>query len=727
MTVSAIANPVALFYYYGTLLLAAQLIIRTLFPLKSSFLSVAEYALCIVCAALTLNGLLATAFVFLHLNDRAVYLLSITVLCALLVARRKYQHVNATDQPLAADEGETNETERLFAVLLPVAIGAYTLATAITPDNDSLSSFSILYRWVTANETPYSLMLYDAGYPAFWELSYVPTTLVSSSFSYAWTASLFAPVILGLAVFALSRRLGMASQVALAVAFSEILLWHFISGSAVGISSNKPDSVLAAGYVMLALAGVVWLQSAERRLSVALGLFGSIFVCTKYSGPLFLLASVVAVLATRPRALLGLPRRLPSLIWPLLIFTGAVGHYYLHNFLHFGTPFWPARVSLISASFAQHHVPDFLRGAGLFSEIGRKALLDPGSVTATATASSYFAHANDPQLWLKFAYFSVYGGFWFAGTLAFGFGLPLIYLAMRIGPPRLRALSRSPSTFFLFLFAWLGILLFLMMPNGAGVPADNYQFVNNLGNVRYGLGPIVLTEVLAFFVVSGVLPPLSGPLLLAGLACGARVQQFVTSAYFGRDLRVFLAATLVSTAICWAIYLASRSGQAKRSRIVTAAIIVPAVLLALYMGPEISYRAQKEAWRSWSPAFEVFDRLPAKRIGLTYDSQAHAPFFWADPAPLFPILAGRWMQHSVRLVDVSLSKPAQALEGLDYLVWLRNFYLPVEGKQREEFLARIKEASWHASWSSDWVIIAEPLSGIRPRVDQLRGDPKQDP
>jgi len=63
-----------------------------------------------------------------------------------------------------------------------------------------------------------------------------------------------------------------------------------------------------------------------------------------------------------------------------------------------------------------------------------------------------------------------------------------------------------------------------------------------------------------------------------------------------------------------------------------------------------------------------------------------------------PILAGRWMQHSVRLVDVSLSKPAQALEGLDYLVWLRNFYLPVEGKQREEFLARIKEASWHASW-----------------------------
>src|SRR6267378_2797943 len=675
MTVSAIANPVALFYYYGTLLLAAQLIIRTLFPLKSSFLSVAEYALCIVCAALTLNGLLATAFVFLHLNDRAVYLLSITVLCALLVARRKYQHVNATDQPLAADEGETNETERLFAVLLPVAIGAYTLATAITPDNDSLSSFSILYRWVTANETPYSLMLYDAGYPAFWE----------------------------------------------------ILLWHFISGSAVGISSNKPDSVLAAGYVMLALAGVVWLQSAERRLSVALGLFGSIFVCTKYSGPLFLLASVVAVLATRPRALLGLSRRLPSLIWPLLIFTGAVGHYYLHNFLHFGTPFWPARVSLISASFAQHHVPDFLRGAGLFSEIGRKALLDPGSVTATATASSYFAHANDPQLWLKFAYFSVYGGFWFAGTLAFGFGLPLIYLAMRIGPPRLRALSRSPSTFFLFLFAWLGILLFLMMPNGAGVPADNYQFVNNLGNVRYGLGPIVLTEVLAFFVVSGVLPPLSGPLLLAGLACGARVQQFVTSAYFGRDLRVFLAATLVSTAICWAIYLASRSGQAKRSRIVTAAIIVPAVLLALYMGPEISYRAQKEAWRSWSPAFEVFDRLPAKRIGLTYDSQAHAPFFWADPAPLFPILAGRWMQHSVRLVDVSLSKPAQALEGLDYLVWLRNFYLPVEGKQREEFLARIKEASWHASWSSDWVIIAEPLSGIRPRVDQLRGDPKQDP
>jgi len=223
----------------------------------------------------------------------------------------------------------------------------------------------------------------------------------------------------------------------------------------------------------------------------------------------------------------------------------------------------PPGFSLISASFAQHHVPDFLRGAGLFSEIGRKALLDPGSVTATATASSYFAHANDPQLWLKFAYFSVYGGFWFAGTLAFGFGLPLIYLAMRIGPPRLRALSRSPSTFFLFLFAWLGILLFLMMPNGAGVPADNYQFVNNLGNVRYGLGPIVLTEVLAFFVVSGVLPPLSGPLLLAGLACGARVQQFVTSAYFGRDLRVFLAATLVSTAICWAIYLASRSGQAK--------------------------------------------------------------------------------------------------------------------------------------------------------------------
>ncbi len=711
MVVSAIANPLALFYYYGALLLAAKLIMRELFPLRSAFLSSAERALCVVCAALTLSGLLATAFVFLHWNDRSAYLVAITLLCALLLARSKYQRAHATDPRPAADVGETSETERLLAVLLPVAIGAYTLAIAISPDNDSLSSFSILYRWVTANETPYSLMLYDAGFPAFWELSYVPAILVSSSFHYAWTASLFAPAILGLAVFTLSRRLGMAPQVALAVAFSEILLWHFISGSAVGISSNKPDSIVAAGFVMLALAGVIRLQSSERRLPILLALFGSTFVCTKYSGPLFLLAFVVAVLAIRPRVLTRLPRALPSLIWPLLVFTGAVGHYYLHNFLHFGTPFWPARASLIPLSFAQHHVPDFLREAGLFSEIGQKALLHPGSAPATATATSYFAHANDPQLWHIFGYFSVYGGFWFAGTLAFGFGLPLIYLAMRTGSPRLRTLARSPCTSFLFLFAWLGILLFLVMPNGAGVPADNYSSVHNLGNVRYGLGPIVLTEVLAFFVLSGVLPPLSGPLLLAGVACGARVQHFVTNAYFGRDLPIFLAATLVYTAICWAIHLASRSGQAKWPRRARAAIIVPAILLALYAGPEVSYHAQKEAWKSWSPAFDWFDSLPGKRIGLAYDPRALAPFVWADPAPLFPILAGRWMQHSVRLVDVSLSEPAQAFKDLDYVVWLRNFYLPPEATQREEFLGRIRKASWHASWSSDWVIIAEPSSG----------------
>jgi hypothetical protein len=245
--------------------------------------------------------------------------------------------------------------------------------------------------------------------------------------------------------------------------------WYLHSG----IPTLKNDALHGVGFVLLAL---VVLRAAQRSLTsadLALLALGAAFACVKYTGVFVaVIALALVIFLRRP------PLRL--LLAATVFFLLTSGHYYLHNFIHSGSPFYPFQINI-----AFIHLP--------------------GTADLSNTSILYSLH--DPRLWR--ALFLPAGGVSPAGLL-----FPAILAgALLLGPCIiLRALwswvrhHTQPSALdwvaFLILCGWL--LYFRSVFSASGSAGDLSFILNNLNSIRYVDGVLALSEVFLVALVARI-------------------------------------------------------------------------------------------------------------------------------------------------------------------------------------------------------------------------------
>jgi len=351
----------------------------------------------------------------------------------------------------------------------------------------------------------------------------------------------------------------------------------------------------------------------------------------------------VAITAIRPRV--WTPCRGPFLAnWPLRSLPARSSHDYLHNFLHFERR--SGRPELADPAFVRGNIMFRIssgKRAG-FSEIGRR----PCSISDLRLRRHRQPHTLLMQTTRALDTFLVPSASTapsVRGNNSPRFGLPLIYLAPF---DRLTAAPHARSVTVYILFSsvrLLGILLFLVMPNWRPRPHTTTRLWHHLGNVRYCLGPSVLTGGTGLLRVEW--SPAASVWSARWQGClRSRVAPLRHQCLPPFRKRGGLApswpATLVYPRICWP-YTSPREADSHMGPESEAAVMcsrqhVGAVRMA----------------RSFIPCPEEAEILvaglrlvrrpsrQADRPGI--DPRARAPFSGGSGA-VIPILAGRLMQH----------------------------------------------------------------------------------
>jgi hypothetical protein len=333
-------------------------------------------------------------------------------------------------------------------------------------ESDSLNYLHYLIDWMANRATPYT---FATNYVAFWELSFLPSWTVTGLDVFFPLLALKAVVLLALAAWLAGRELGLRRHLLLA-AVSGVILLRYLWWETSGVPTLKNDVLHGAGFVLLTL---VVLRAARRRLDradAALFALGAAFVAVKYTGVFMAALGAAALLflewrrRTEPRASAsGRGLALRALAAGILVLLTS-GHYYFHNLLLYGSPFYPFRID-----FAFLHLPG----------------------TADLSTTSILYNLRNPGLWR--ALFLPAGGISAAGLmfpLVLGATLAVSAWLVVRRPPTSRQLSWTAG---LLLAGWF---LYFRSVYSAGPAPGELGFILHLSSIRYVIGVLAVSELL---------------------------------------------------------------------------------------------------------------------------------------------------------------------------------------------------------------------------------------
>ena len=407
-----------------------------------------ERWLAVLAIELTLEASLAGLFSFAGWNSALAYWVVAAVCVAGLIAA---QIVGRT--PWSARV----PLDPLFAALLVPLI---LLSFKPVEEIDSINYLHYLIDWMANRATPYT---FATNYVAFWELSFLPTWMVTGVDLFFPLLALKAVLALALGAWLAGRELGLGGGLLLWTVFGSLLMRHFWFEYS-GVPTLKNDALHGAGFVLLALVVLRAARGSLASTDWALLALGAAFASVKYTG-IFAAAIAIAVVVWLRRPAIR------SVLLVAAFFLLTSGHYYLHNLVRYGSPFYPFQINL-----------GFIRL--------------PGTADLSNTSILYSLH--DPRLWR--ALFLPAGGVSPAGLLFPGIlaGVLLAAAWRCLGAAYAWVRHRTqlhPRNWVAFLLV-CGWLLYFRSVFSASAYAGDLSFIrNNLNSIRYVDGVLALSEV----------------------------------------------------------------------------------------------------------------------------------------------------------------------------------------------------------------------------------------
>ena len=399
--------------------------------------SIQEESLAILAIEVTLESSFAALFSFAGMNSAAAYWV-VAGVCAV-----------AGLWPVQFPGTKSLSAALTAAVTAPLLLLAFRPVEEI----DSINYLHYLIDWMANRATPYT---FATNYVAFWELSFLPAWMVTRVDLFFPLIALKAVVLLGLAAWLVGRELGLNGRLLSWTVFAALLMRHYWYETS-GVPTLKNDVLHGVGFALLTL---VVLRRPRRPTDFALLAFGAAFGSVKYTGIFFAAIAIVVVLVGQAI----LPAR--RLFAAALFFLLTVGHYYLHNLVRFGSPFYPFQINL-----GPIHLPG----------------------TADLSYSSILYNLHDPRLWR--ALFAPEGGVSPAGLLfpaILAATLPAcVWRCLRAA--WLRKAAPLDWAAFCLLCGWL--LYFRSVYSACAGPGDLTFLRNSLNSIRYVDGVLALSEL----------------------------------------------------------------------------------------------------------------------------------------------------------------------------------------------------------------------------------------
>lgn len=425
--------------------------------------------------ALTLNAVLVQTLGLLGLLRIGPYL----ALCGLLGGGAWW--LDRRERPVLALARLLHEVARSWIVRTPYGLGWAAVAvlavlayqSALVEDMDSLSIHGpLVVGWI--QDASIDLQWFW-NYPLTWEFQIVPNFLLLRS-----DVLVILPRVLACGLFVLllsevGRRLRLpAASARLAAWLCALspLLW-----GALGEGTMKNDSAMACGLLLAMLAlERLWRRRPGGLLLLEIGaffLFGTKAVGVALAAGFLVLAGLIWLVRSRPT-----PRRVAFFVLATLLLQANSTAVQWLNVLAHGNPFYPVALELGGVTVFDGRFS--LRGMAILDHLGDPKLLH------------HFLRSSAQRIGIEF-------------LLAFGvFFLALMHQSFLVGRNLLRTRSVSVRAlgwdfvFWACLVANLGFwLLYIATPWSAGVTPDSIGMVRSGMSLRYTIGSIGLTYILA--------------------------------------------------------------------------------------------------------------------------------------------------------------------------------------------------------------------------------------
>jgi hypothetical protein len=395
-----------------------------------------EKWLAVLAIEITLESSIAALFSFTGLNSRAAYWI-VAALCALALPALR----------------DTLIKQRwswgiFFAPLV-------YLSFRPVEEIDSINYLHYLIEWMANRATPYT---FATNYVAFWELSFLPTWMVTRMDWFFPLLALKAVVLVALGAWLAGVELGVSRTLLTFTVFGAITMRHYWYAYS-GVPTLKNDALHGVGFLLLALVVMRAARTPLATTDLALLAFGAAFASVKYTGIFIAVIAIAAVIWLRRPSL-------HSLAATAAFLTLTSGHYYLNNLIRYSSPFYPFQINL-----AFLHLPG----------------------TADLSNTSILYSLRSPDLW-RYLFLPPTGlspaGLLFPLTLAAILPVALWQLC-RADRSAVRSVYRWVA--FLILCGWL--LYFRSVYSASSYAGDLAFIRNNLNSIRYVDGVLALSEV----------------------------------------------------------------------------------------------------------------------------------------------------------------------------------------------------------------------------------------
>jgi hypothetical protein len=407
---------------------------------------------------ITLESSFAGAFSFARINSPALYWIAAGA-CAAAAFRWR----GRIKFPAAG--------RWMPAVMEGLAAPLVLLAFRPVEEIDSINYLHYLIDWMGNRATPYT---FATNYVAFWELSFLPTWIVTRVDLFFPLLALKGVILLALCGWLIGREFGLRNPVLAWTIFGALTMRHYWVDYS-GVPTLKNDALCGAGFALMILAVLRAARGKLGRSDMALLAFGVAFGSVKYTGVFFAAPVIGAILWFRaagwkPLALAG------------GFFVATSGHYYLRSLARYGSPFYPFQINI-----GMIHLPG----------------------TADLSYSSILYNLHDPRLWRALLWpkdLVSPAGILFPETLV-AILIASVWLAFRWlrrrGKPKPVELASL-----LILGGWL--LYFRSVFSACAAPGDLSFILNNLNSLRYVDGILLASELLLAALLGRFALPLVG-------------------------------------------------------------------------------------------------------------------------------------------------------------------------------------------------------------------------
>jgi len=437
--------------------------------IKKNFSEV-ELVICWIATSLIISSIIPTFFSFLKFNGIWQYLVFSAIICLILHLSNKSElgkYKNFLVHTFNIIFGYLSDWRPLLiiGIILPFIL------VVIRPTNvvDDLYFMNYAFDWMLNQETPYENPYH---YVVAWEISFLPSMVITSTDNFLWLNSFKALLIISLGTYLIGKTIKLPKYLIWISVFSSILFfqyWYFWLGTL------KNDLIFAVGIIFIILSFVKSAQEKLDRFTIIFFIIGLIFLNTKYTGiTLGIVAILFFIVLNRKNILEKKKKAMKWTTIAVLVFLGTTGHYYISNLLEYDNPIYPVNPKILGFEL-------------------------PGQDWSQSTIIANINNENLISIFFPTTEISL-GGIFFPAIFVFGYlgtASIIIYAIVKFVKKKKFETSLFVMAFFL-LITWIQ---YPITPFSAGpMEGGSLLYLNSLESMRYVLGSIFVTELLIIII-----------------------------------------------------------------------------------------------------------------------------------------------------------------------------------------------------------------------------------